>query len=189
MPQQFNRSGYTELWITLSSNEVLGILDSGYLEDYDGTDGQVSLYHAATSTRLAVPMNELTEETPGIPHDVFSGFVTLAGLSDGLWAVQGRVRDVAGNYTILGAVANPLGGEQVIALEIEVTGGVSGLVRLVRNLAGAAIRPGLTLVAPASKAASISAAAVAATALTLLTPKALSAKAATAAALALKTPV
>ena len=36
------RGGMTTLWLTLQSNEALGVLDTDYMEDYFGAEGQVS---------------------------------------------------------------------------------------------------------------------------------------------------
>lgn len=186
MPLQFNRTGYTELWLTLSSNEQLGILDSLYLEDYNGVDGQVSLLHVGTNTRYAVLMGGVPAATPAVPNDVFEGFMTLTGKPDGLYAVQGRCRDVLGNYTILGAVATPLGGERLMALEIDVLS--ESAVRFTRTLGPLTIRPGFTLRATTTKAVTL-AVGIAATALTMLTPKALTVQAATTKAVTLKATV
>jgi hypothetical protein len=108
----FYRGDFTLLWLTLSSNEALGVLDNSYLEDYSGTDGQVSLYHVETDTRQAVL---LTESVPDelTPHEVFTGFVDLTTLPDGTYRVEGRVRDVIGNYAILSEIAAPTGEERV----------------------------------------------------------------------------
>ena len=143
---RFNRQNYQELWITLASNEVLGILDSDYLEDYFGVDGQVSLYNVGTDTRYDVAMNEVSTETPSIPHDVFRGFVPLLGLPNGEYVVQGRVRDVVNNYTVLNAVQNPFGNERVLDLTIELTN-----IGVVIPLGQTEITVGLTFLAPIIK--------------------------------------
>jgi hypothetical protein len=118
----FVRGFFTELWITLRSDETLGILDSDYLEDYFGVDGQISLLHDS-NVRYTVAMNEVAEETTNIPHDVFTGFLELDSIPNGHYIVQARVRDIANSYTILGAVENPLGTERVINLEFDVVDG------------------------------------------------------------------
>jgi hypothetical protein len=125
----FYRGPFTELWITLRSDEVLGVLDSDYLEDYFGADGQVTLRYQ-DGTFYTVLMNEVTEETPGVAHDVFTGPVDLSTIPDGIYTIQGRVRDVVGNYTILDEVETPLGDERIINLTFTVssTGPPSNLV-------------------------------------------------------------
>jgi hypothetical protein len=123
----FPRSHFTELQITLTSNEVLGILSSDYLEDYFGVDNQITLRHES-GTRYSVLMNEVISETPSIPHDVFTGYASLSVLPDGDYFIEGRVRDIAGNYTILGAVDSPIGNERLIVLSFTVTGGADSNV-------------------------------------------------------------
>lgn len=115
----FYRGQFTELWITLSSNEVLGVLDSDYIEDYFGADGQITLRHENDSF-YTVLMNEVPEDTPGVAHDVFTGPLDLSTVPDGVYTIQGRVRDVIGNYTILNEVENPFGDERIINLTFTV---------------------------------------------------------------------
>ena len=120
----FHRQNFTELWVTLQSNEVLGMLDSDYVEDYYGTDGQVTLYDTARDVRTPIPMTEVTgseDPTPTIPHDVFTGYIDLTTLSDGAYRIEGRVRDVVGYYTILSEVENPIGDERVLLFELQVS--------------------------------------------------------------------
>ena len=44
----FRRDQYSSLWITLTSDESLGILDSSYIEDDTRLDGYLTLYHVAS---------------------------------------------------------------------------------------------------------------------------------------------
>jgi hypothetical protein len=120
MVSRFFRANYTQVKITLSANESLGTPDPNYLQDYNGNDGRLSLLHAQSAIRYPLLMTEVVSETPQTPHDVFRGFFLLAGKPDGLYWLQGRLRDVAGNYTILGAFANPSGGEAIAAVGIEI---------------------------------------------------------------------
>src|SRR4051812_42607906 len=105
----FYRATWHQFWFSLRSGEPLGLLDSSYLEDYSGQDGQITLRHLETGTGYPILLAEVppTEE-PG-PHEVFRGWLPLDALPDGPFQVQGRVRDPAGNATILGAVAAPIG--------------------------------------------------------------------------------
>ncbi len=116
---QFNKLHYNEIWITLSSNEELGILDSDYLEDYFGADGQITLINESTLVRTPLLMNEITGGGP-FPHDVFTGYVPSDDLPVGFYHVEARVRDVIGNYSIIGEVSDPIGGERIINLAFEV---------------------------------------------------------------------
>ena len=109
------RAQFSTLWITLQSNEQLGLLDSDYLEDYYGNDGQVTLHHIDSGIDYPVLMLHVSEETPEIPFDVFRGQTSLAILPNGDYEVRGRCRDLAGNYTILSAFESPLGTEAVSA--------------------------------------------------------------------------
>jgi hypothetical protein len=127
---EFLRETFTTLWITLRSDEPLGILDSQYLENYDGMDGYVTIEHLVTGQRFDVPMAELPTETPGVPHDVFRGAIGLSGLPDGEFEIRGRVRDPQGNYTILGAVASPFGGERIQILSFRIVPGLGVIVTL-----------------------------------------------------------
>lgn len=141
MISQFPRGAYSQIAITLTSNETLGILDSGYLEDWDGNDGQLSLYHAATNTRYPLLLTEVISETPTVSKDVFRGFFALAGKPDGLYAIQGRIRDIAGNYTILSAIANPNGTEQILELGIEIISGYGIIKTEYLKLEGTEAKP------------------------------------------------
>lgn len=116
------RGQFSTLWITLQSNEQLGILDSGYLEDYYGNDGQVTLHHVDTGTDYPVLMTEVVATTPEIPHDVFRGQVDMASLPDGDYQVRGRCCDIVGNYSILSSVETPAG-DEVLQIGLEIRAG------------------------------------------------------------------
>lgn len=118
----FYRGNFSQLWITLRADETLGDLDGSYIEDYFGVPGQISLM-LPDSSRMPVLMSELLSATPSTPHDVFTGAVDLNGLANGHYIVQGRVRDVLGNYSILSAIENPLGDERIIGLEFDIVPG------------------------------------------------------------------
>lgn len=117
----FRRTGFSELWITIQSEEPLGLLDTGYIENYFGVDGQLTLRKMADDTRISFAMAEDVSQTPTIPHDVFTGFIDLSALDDGIYRVEGRVRDNVGNYRILSEVQAPFGTEDVTLFEIEIT--------------------------------------------------------------------
>jgi hypothetical protein len=117
----FHRTGFDELWITITSNETLSVLDTAYVEDYFGVDGQLTLHNMTTDVRTPFVMTEDIDETPLTPHDVFIGVVDLTGLPDGTYRVEGRVRDILGNYRILSDFFDPLGTEDVTLYEILIT--------------------------------------------------------------------
>src|ERR1051326_2024791 len=119
--QLFLRQGYQEIWFRIQSNEVLGILDSDYVEDYYGVDGQLTLYNPSTDSRTAILVNEVPSITPSIPHDVFEGYLDLTTLNDGVYRLEGRVKDVLDHYTVLSEVQSSFGTELVIPFEIKIS--------------------------------------------------------------------
>lgn len=118
----FNRDTYTSLWLTLRSDEPLGLLDSSYLEDETGLRGYLTIRHSSGQS-WQMPMSELPTETPNIPHDVFTGSLPLSSLPNGDFQIRGRVRDLTGNHTILSSVANPIGDERLVVLEFLIAAG------------------------------------------------------------------
>lgn len=122
--QTFFKQNYSQMWVTLRSDETLGLLDSDYVEDFHGVDGQVSLWNTVTDERIPVLMNVVTgvdDPTPSIPFDVFTGVVDILDLPLGIYHIQGRVRDAFSHYTILSEVETPFGDERIIPLLIKVT--------------------------------------------------------------------
>lgn len=112
----FYRGTYTQLTITITSNEVLGILDTDYVEDYYGVDGQITLYHPASGVRYPILMTAI------IPETQFRGYFSLATAPLGRYEVQGRVRDKVGNYTVIGAFnSDPVW--DAVQLELEIKDG------------------------------------------------------------------
>jgi hypothetical protein len=117
----FYRAQSTELWITIKSNEPLAVLDSGRVEDYFGVDGQLTLHNMDTGTRTAFLVTEDTEITPSIAYDAYTGFVDLTTTPDGIYQVEGRVRDGLGNYRILSDFQNPNGTEDITLFEVQIS--------------------------------------------------------------------
>lgn len=140
----FPRGSFTNMQLRIKSSEELGILDSGYVEDYDGVDGYVTLRRVSNDDRTSYPAIALPGETPGIDNDVFQITVPLSSVLNEQYVLEGRVRDLIGNYTIFGAVATPIGGEDVTALTIEIVDGFS--VRYVYETEMFSIRPTLEVV-------------------------------------------
>ena len=116
--QIFYRQNFTEIVLTLRSDSSLGLLDGGYIEDYFGIDNQLTLHNMDTNSRVALLLDEDTDVTPSIPHDAFSAVIDLSSTIDGLYRIEGRVRDTAGNYTILSDFSTPNGTEDLIMLEL-----------------------------------------------------------------------
>ncbi len=119
----FPRGVFTDMLLTIKSSEELGILDSAYVEDYDGADGYMTLKRLSDDFRASYAAIAVPDETPAIPNDVWRITVPLASIDNGFYELEGRVRDIVGNYTIFGSVANPIGGERITTLTLEVVDG------------------------------------------------------------------
>lgn len=120
----FYRGNYGKITIVIRSSKELGLLGTGYIEDYNGVEGQISLLHVETQTRFAVPVANQPAMTPGIANDYFLGTRQLSDLPNGAYQLQFRVKDMTGNYVISGAVASPLGTELLSTLELTVLPGM-----------------------------------------------------------------
>ena len=119
----FYRSDFTEIWIRIVSNETLGVLNSDYIQDYYGSDGYLTLKNKDTNERFPIAMSPVLVDTPSVSHDVFIGNFDLSSLPNGNYTVEGRVVDLAGNYTILGDFENPLGTEEVSQFNFKIANG------------------------------------------------------------------
>lgn len=120
----FFRLNFTELWIKLTSNEALGVLDSNYIEDYNGVDGQLTLRNKDTNTTYSLLMSSVPLETPSVDDDVFIGSYPLSSLPNGDYEILGRVRDIAGNYTILTSYYYNLPNTQIVAYDFRIADGI-----------------------------------------------------------------
>lgn len=107
IPQKAN------LIVTLHSDESLGLLNTAYVEDYDGNEGFVTLHHVIASTDYQMQVFSVPAQTPSIDNDVFQGSLPLAGLPNGVFEIRGRARDTLGNKAIMHAVASPDGDETI----------------------------------------------------------------------------
>ncbi len=119
----FYRAAYHDLVITLSSDKMLGFLTTGYLQNYSGLDGYITLRDQA-GVAHDMPMAEVALSAEPAPHEVFTGSLPLSTLPDGQYSVQCRVKDIVGNYTIVGAVASPIGTETVEVITFAIINGV-----------------------------------------------------------------
>jgi len=138
----FFRGTFQELWLTLSSDEPLGILDTSYLEDWSGQDGRVSLLHLPTGQRFPVPM----APAPSDSRVNFKGWISLSGMPNGAYGIQGRVRDLLGNTTVLGDYHAPDSSERVLRLDFDLAD--ASVVTPVVRLGPALLQGGMRL--PAS---------------------------------------
>jgi hypothetical protein len=129
-PIAFYRNNFSLLWIDIRSNEQLGILDTAFIEDYNGVDGAVTLVRLSDDYAYSVPMSAVPGQTPETPDDYFRGSIALNTLPDGIYEVRGRVKDLAGNYSVMGSVASPLGTERIFDMQIRIISG-SGSKRVV----------------------------------------------------------
>ena len=136
----FYRGTFTALWLNISSNEALGILDTDYIEDYNGVDGHITLFNVGTGTPYDVVMLSVPSETPSVDNDYFRGAISLLTIPNGQYEVRCRVKDVVGNYTIIGAVSSPIGGERILSLPIDVLAGDP--VRYIVDVGPLALRGG-----------------------------------------------
>lgn len=140
----FPRGVFTNMLLTIKSSEELGVLDSGYVEDYDGVDGYMTLKRLSDSLRVSYPAVAVPDETPQIPNDVWRISIPLASIDNGFYELEGRVRDIVGNHTIFGAVANPIGDERVTTLTLEVVDGFA--VQYTYETESVSIRPTLEVI-------------------------------------------
>lgn len=119
----FPRSNYTDMLLTIKSSEELGILDTAFVEDYDGVDGFMTLKRLSDSLRVSHAAVAVPIETPATDNDVWRITVPMASVVNGFYELEGRVRDIVGNHTIFGSVAVPLGGEDIVTLTLEIVDG------------------------------------------------------------------
>ncbi len=140
----FPRGAFTNMLLTIKSSEELGILDSAYVEDYDGLDGYMTLKRLSDSQRVSFPAVAVVGETPAIPNDVWRITVPLASVVNGFYELEGRVRDLTGNHTIFGSVATPIGGEGITTLTLEIVDGFA--VQYTYQTASVSVRPTLDIV-------------------------------------------
>lgn len=122
---QIYRSGYQDLILALETGEGLGVLDTGYLQDYFGVAGQLTLFHLASATAFAVPMSSLPAG--------FQGSYPFALLPNGSYEVRGRVRDTEGYYSILSSLVNPVGNEKIIPLSFDILPGYGRVIQQPRQ--------------------------------------------------------
>ena len=121
----FYKENFTNMTVRLAFSEELAILDTDYIEDYSGTDGQILMYRLADGAGYVLPMSHVPAETPGVDFDVFEGTIVLNTIPTGRYELRGRVVDTLGNYTIISEI-NPalvLGGERIINVQIAVVPG------------------------------------------------------------------
>jgi len=137
----FARANFTNMLLTIKSSEELGILDTDYVQDYDGNDGFFTLKRLSDNLRLSYPCIAVPNETPSIDNDVWRITVPLVGVVNQTYELEGRVRDIIGNHTIFGAVASPIGGEDLTTLTLQVVEGYA--IQYVQSTNNASARAAL----------------------------------------------
>jgi len=121
----FYKENYSDLTVRLSFTEELAILNTDYIQDYSGVDGQILLYRLSDGSNWPLAMTHVPAATPTVDFDVFEGTITLNTIPDGRYELRGRVVDTLGNYTIISAI-NPalvIGGERIVNVQIVVVPG------------------------------------------------------------------
>jgi len=109
----------TWLDLIIDSDEELGVLDTGYLEDYYGVDGHLTLVHVDTAAEFDIVMAEVAGGGP-FAHDHFEGTRDATVMPLGIYEIRGQVRDTLGHYTIINSIETPSGGERVLALTFDI---------------------------------------------------------------------
>jgi hypothetical protein len=111
----FYRGTFTHLLIRLESSVAIGVLDVTYVQDYFGANGQLTIQHLDSGQRFVVPMVVAGD-------DKLQGTILFADIPNGDYQIQGRIRNTSDEYFILTVVQTPLGGEEIIESEFEVSG-------------------------------------------------------------------
>ena len=125
----FARGAYSTLHLRLSASEQLELLDSGYLEDYYGNDGFLTLVNLDTLQEQMIPVAALPSETPDVPNDVFELVLPLEFLPNGEFELRGRAVDVAGNATVITSFNSPQPGAAVQAFAFRLQDGTLAVPR------------------------------------------------------------
>lgn len=102
----------TFLDVIIDSDEELGILDTGYIEDFYGVDDFLTLKHVDTGEEFSIIMANVDNGGP-VPNDHLEGTRDATVMPLGDYEIRGRVVDVVGNVTILTTFQNPIGGEDI----------------------------------------------------------------------------
>lgn len=110
----------TFLDVIIDSDEELGLLDTAYIEDFYGVDGYLTLTHVDSGDEFSIVMANVEGGGP-FPNDHFEGTRDATVMLLGLYEIRGRVVDLVGNYTILSAFQNPIGGEDVQSILFNLT--------------------------------------------------------------------
>lgn len=113
----FYREAYDQAVITIQSNEIIGSFDSSFVEDYYGIEGQLSLMR---SSGLRSPLLVSWVDTD---HTAIRAWIPLNTIANGVYELQGRVRDVVGNYTVFSDYFDMSASAQIYPLVFEVRSG------------------------------------------------------------------
>ena len=112
---RFYRGAFTTLHVLIRVSEPLALLETGFVEDFYGVDDQLTLYHLESRRRFELLMTNT-------PEGNLEGYYSLDALPNGVFEVQGRMKDALGNATIFNAVETP-GPGAVLPLRVSVLPG------------------------------------------------------------------
>lgn len=126
---RFYRSEFNEVVFTLKSNEQLGLLNTSYIQDFYGNDGFVSIQNKSTKIIYQIEVKEVTAATPNTPNDAFRGVAPLSLFPNGNYRILCRLKDLLGNYSIIGEVSSPFGNETIYNIEFDILEGMENIVR------------------------------------------------------------
>lgn len=115
----FYRDSSNNLGFVFKSDETLGILETDYFEDFYGIDGQLTIRSQATSSELVLTLIPSTN----LPKTEFYGWIPVASLPNGDYTVEGRCKDVVGNYTIITAFQNSIQAQSRVLLGFSIKDG------------------------------------------------------------------
>lgn len=124
----FFRGQYAEAVLEIHSSEELGLINTGFLEDAYGTDGQISVRNMDTGIRYPLLMAEVSDGGP--PHDYFRGYLPLASVPNGPYALDFRVQDPRGNVTIVGALETGGTADRYQSIEFAIAPGFGVSIKL-----------------------------------------------------------
>lgn len=94
---RFFRSNFAQIAIAIQTNEALGLLQTDYIEDIDGIDGQLSIV-SSTGVKRSFLVSVISNELSGC---LLQGRINLSLIGDGFYSIQGYARDTLGNITAI----------------------------------------------------------------------------------------
>ena len=105
-----NKITYAKLMVTAS--EELAVLDTDYIENKAGVDGQLTFVHVDSGQTFSIIMG-LVDNQDGISNNYFEGLRAVSDMPLGDYQICGRVVDKGRNYLILSDFDSPNGEEDI----------------------------------------------------------------------------